>query len=86
MKGFVVRKYKPLYQPNALHPLIHLFVGSVQQSGGGLNASGHKSHHHLCPRYFYNILHNATFNNDYLSPQTLDLQRGCLQAGLQVQK
>jgi hypothetical protein len=33
MKGFVVRKYKPLYQPHALHPLVHLFVGSVQQSG-----------------------------------------------------
>ena len=70
VKGFVVRKYKPLYQPHALHPLVHLFfVGSVQQSGGGLDASGHKSHHHLCPRYFINILHNATFKNDYLSPQ-----------------
>ena len=69
MKGFVVRKYKPLYQPHALHPLVHLFVGSVQQSGGGLDASGHKSHHHLGLRYFYNILHNATFKNNYLSPQ-----------------
>ena len=69
MKGFVVRKYKPLYQPHALHSLVHLFIRSVQQSGGGLDASGHKSHHHLCPRYFYNILNNETFKNDYLSLQ-----------------
>ncbi len=69
MKGFVVRKYKPLYQPHALHPLVHFFIRSVQQSGGGLDAGGHKSHNHLCPRYFYNILHNATFKKDYLSPQ-----------------
>ena len=29
MKRFVVRKYKPLYQPHAFHPLIDFFVGSV---------------------------------------------------------
>jgi len=69
MKGFVVRKYELLYQPHALHPLVHLFIRCVQQSGGGLDTSGHESHNHLCLWYFYNILHNASFKNDYLSPQ-----------------
>ena len=58
MKRFVVRKYKPLYQPHALHPLVHLFVRSVQQPGGGFDTSGYKSHNHLCLGYFNNILHN----------------------------
>jgi hypothetical protein len=69
MKRFVMRKYKLLYQPHALHPLIHIFVRSVQPSGGGLDTSGYKSHNHLCPWYFNNILHNMSVKNDYFSRQ-----------------
>ena len=28
-KRFIMRKYKPLYQPHAFHPLIDFFIGSV---------------------------------------------------------